>query len=272
MALGLCHPCQDKHVQRAAAVLIDGVPKCIRCVRGDGAVRPLFAEPECDLTAVLPPVAEPRLKRGPTLFPMHLEQQEREAHAASQSSVDTRLTTVRIQPKRPSTGVRKPSSVLSAPPAPTVRPELATPETKLQQETCYIQNAYAPIVTYLLQETVAAMAMTMDDYLVRSNSPRYATIRHMAAWLIRKHTRVSLNHIGRRLGCMHHTSVMHGVRKIDAQCHKDRGLAVILDQIAESAHRRQMGKESEIRATRAKIHGALLTTCSYPDLLQAGAA
>lgn len=59
--------------------------------------------------------------------------------------------------------------------------------------------------------------------------------RQVAFWILRQGNRYSLPEIGRRIGYRDHTSVLHGVRKIDRLMAADPGLAAEIHALASEA-------------------------------------
>lgn len=260
--LGLCYSCLENDIERRASVLIDGVPRCMPCVRGDGAVRPLYAEP----VDLLPPVPEPRLRRKSPVLPMHLTPAEMSELCPAASPAE-RPVVFRI---RPDVALPKPS--------PVVVPK-AKPRT-IEDAAFRTENPKAPIVQFLMEELAEEMAMRMADYSNHRKSRPHVTLRHMAIWLIRKHTQVSFPAIGRLMGHMHHTSVMHGARCIEKRMQTDRGMATVLEIVWQRAsHRRKQQtsvkhfSQTEFAEMQNMVRKAMLASMrEVTELLQAGAA
>jgi chromosomal replication initiation ATPase DnaA len=67
---------------------------------------------------------------------------------------------------------------------------------------------------------------------IRSNCAAIVEARQVAWYLSRQLTALSTVTIGRILGCFHHTTVIHGIRKIECQIREDRELRAIVGRVA----------------------------------------
>jgi chromosomal replication initiator protein len=67
----------------------------------------------------------------------------------------------------------------------------------------------------ILEETAAYFGITVQDLVSKSRSRPLTTARHVAMYLLREHTGLSLIKIGE---CFHrdHTTVLHGIKKIES--------------------------------------------------------
>lgn len=268
MPLGQCIPCLDHHEERAAAVLIDGVPQCMRCVRGDGAVRPMFAE----APNVLPLTPEPRLQRKADVLPQHLTPSELlELMPPTKPVV---REPIRMVPTRP---------IVLAPAKPTTTagPQIVPlPPKAVPADDFLTENVNAPFVTFLLEELAKALGMRMSDYTCKTKTRPYVTLRQMASWLLRKHTRCSLPAVGRRMGFQHHTTVRHSALCIEARMQADRGMARMLEQVWQSANERLAQQKASVRVHQISFTGTqqsvipavLAGLRQMTEMLQAGAA
>jgi len=90
-----------------------------------------------------------------------------------------------------------------------------------------------------VQLTMKAVGQIVSDYYgVRwadiISQRRTADVmrpRHVAMWMARHHTRLSLPEIGRRMGGRDHTTVLHGVKKIAAKRRENPNLDQELGEI-----------------------------------------
>lgn len=67
----------------------------------------------------------------------------------------------------------------------------------------------------LLRRVCAAMEVTPQQLLHGGRGRAMSDVRHIAAWVCRQATGASYPVVGQALGGMHHTSVMHAVRRVD---------------------------------------------------------
>ena len=86
----------------------------------------------------------------------------------------------------------------------------------------------------------------------RNQAEPYRTNRHVAIWLQRALTRASFPQIGRHWSGLHHSSVIHAVRHIDALRVADAHLAGLLDDLIA------MLREQPVQRRLAAAGGALV--------------
>ena len=67
----------------------------------------------------------------------------------------------------------------------------------------------------ILDETAAYFGLSPDDLVSKSRSRPMTTARHMAMYLLRELTGLSLIKIGERFD-RDHTTAIHGIRKIES--------------------------------------------------------
>jgi phage regulator Rha-like protein len=108
-----------------------------------------------------------------------------------------------------------------AAPKPKPEPiELTLPESKLQLEP----GPVFKVGVRSVQELVAkAYSLSVEFLLQRDNSPRVVEPRQVAMYLASQVLGVSMSEIGRQFG-KHHTTVMHSVRKVEADRKVDKNL------------------------------------------------
>ena len=251
-----CQPCQDRGVVRAAKLRLDGLAVCNACARGgdSAGVRRTFAA-ERDLNL---PTAEPKLARKADRLPMHLSPEEfAELKAAGVKGSAVRMAiqrpplrsehgTLCLVCSQPGTNVFHTApcpareSLPVAPGLPPAKPaalQMVKREV-LPLDTYRTANPSASIVVIILEETAAALGMRVSDYRVRRKARAYVTLRHMASWVLRQHTALTMPAIGILMGGQHHTSVMHGVETMQARIDTEQGPAGISELIWKNACRR----------------------------------
>lgn len=80
----------------------------------------------------------------------------------------------------------------------------------------------------IIKVVARSEGVTVADILGASRSKEITRARHRAMYLAKRITGKSLPDLGRRFGVRDHTTVLHGVRKIEMQCARDpRALAAI---------------------------------------------
>jgi hypothetical protein len=73
----------------------------------------------------------------------------------------------------------------------------------------------APACAPFLRRVCEALEVTPQQLLYGGRCKSLANARHIAMWVCREATGASYPEIGKALGGMDHTSVMHGVRRVD---------------------------------------------------------
>jgi chromosomal replication initiator protein len=74
----------------------------------------------------------------------------------------------------------------------------------------------APACSPFLRRVCEALEVTPQQLLHGGRCKSLANARHIAMWVCREATGASYPEIGKALGGMHHTSVMHGVRRVES--------------------------------------------------------
>jgi chromosomal replication initiator protein len=79
-----------------------------------------------------------------------------------------------------------------------------------------------PLTVTQIQEAVCEQyGITADELLGKSRAARVAGPRQVAMYLARMHTKASLPAIGQAFGGRNHTTVLHAIKKVEAQIGKD---------------------------------------------------
>ena len=76
--------------------------------------------------------------------------------------------------------------------------------------------------------------MPVSNLKARNNSPQVAFPRQVAMYLCKQLTRCSLPEIGRRFGGKHHSTVIHGVQKIQKKRNQEKDFDKLLDSFIHS--------------------------------------
>jgi hypothetical protein len=87
-----------------------------------------------------------------------------------------------------------------------------------------------PQVSAIVRFVAKCHGISMTDFISDRKTARLVRPRHMAMWLAKEMTTKSLPFIGKRLGGRDHTTILHGVRKIEALRKTDLVLQCQLDQ------------------------------------------
>ena len=77
------------------------------------------------------------------------------------------------------------------------------------------RNPPARACSPFLRQVCECLGVTPAQLLRGGRAPRFADARHVAAWVCREATGASYPEIGKSLGGFHHTSVLHGVRRVE---------------------------------------------------------
>ena len=78
--------------------------------------------------------------------------------------------------------------------------------------------------------------LKVTDLKSRNNSKPIAKPRQIAMYLSKSLTQASLPEIGRRFGGKHHSTVIHSIRKVDEQRHKNGDFNTLITSFLESFH------------------------------------
>ena len=86
----------------------------------------------------------------------------------------------------------------------------------------------------IIAVTAVAYGYTPGDLQGPSRKQRLVKARHMAMFLCRRHTDLSLPRIGRLLGGRDHTTVIHGIEKTKERMRSDPDLAGQVSKLSET--------------------------------------
>lgn len=83
-----------------------------------------------------------------------------------------------------------------------------------------------------IQRRVAELfGLEINQLKTRTNSRAIVVPRQIAMYMAREFTHASLPQIGRQFGCMHHTTVLHAIKKITYQRSNDSELTDVLEKL-----------------------------------------
>jgi hypothetical protein len=86
-------------------------------------------------------------------------------------------------------------------------------------------NQTGPTVSTIIRVVASIAAVTPLDIRSDRRDKHVALARHIAMWIVRRETLMSYPHIGEAIGRRDHTTVIHGVRRIDRMMGADRAFA-----------------------------------------------
>jgi chromosomal replication initiator protein len=104
-------------------------------------------------------------------------------------------------------------------------------------------SAHAPTVASIMKCVAEFYGTSIEDMTGYRRSRPFVRPRHIAMWLARHLTTLSLPQIGRAFGGRDHTTVLHGVRKVDKLRDAYPGLRRATDELL--AHFREIREVSE---------------------------
>lgn len=87
----------------------------------------------------------------------------------------------------------------------------------------------------ILNVVAREFLMTTDDLKKRTRETRISGPRQIVMWVARDVTKLSLTQIGEKLGGFDHTTVMHGVRTVEAKMANDEKFAAQVRRLAHDA-------------------------------------
>ena len=111
-----------------------------------------------------------------------------------------------------------------------------------------------PTVRMILKHTAALGELGTEDIISQRRDARVVYWRHIAMYLSKKMTTKSLPHIGRYLGFRDHSTVHHGIRKVE----KQRLVDDLLDQhvlAVEDSLRKTLAASQIVAAVTGGDHG-----------------
>jgi chromosomal replication initiator protein len=101
----------------------------------------------------------------------------------------------------------------------------------------FIKTRVRRITIEAVQHAVAEQfGLSVARLREKGNSRPVAVPRQIAMYLSRELTEASFPQLGLRFGGRHHTTVMHGIRKIAQQARSDRDLAAVLAKLQKILH------------------------------------
>jgi hypothetical protein len=120
----------------------------------------------------------------------------------------------------------KPRLLLTAPP-PDTRPLWLKPQLQ--------EGVFGPVrrIQYVVSE---AYGISVGELLGVDRTDRVVRPRHVAMYLSKALTRMSMLEIGRRFGGRDHSTVLHAVHKIERQCQDDPELMHTINNIKGSLY------------------------------------
>lgn len=121
-----------------------------------------------------------------------------------------------------------PSPPVFVPPAFWTRPTEDAPVVEHERDWLIIDTT--PKVVNIIRETAAHYGVTVGDVMSQRRTANVIRPRQIAMYLSKVLTRRSLPDIGNRFGGRDHTTILHGVRKIEAMV--EAGDATTLADVA----------------------------------------
>lgn len=98
-----------------------------------------------------------------------------------------------------------------------------------------------------LKDIIAVVAaeykMSPEHMMERTRRPAVARPRQIVMWIAREYTKLSLPQIGERMGGYDHTTIMYGIKVIQAKMLKDPTLEVRVRQLAALSAMRAARRE-----------------------------
>ncbi len=103
---------------------------------------------------------------------------------------------------------------------------------KEQLESIINPDSHKTVTPELIIEIVAEhFQKTPDQLLSKSRSSDIARPRQIAMYLCKQMTQTSLTDIGRILGGRDHSTIIHGIEKIEKECKKDQSTQNLIETI-----------------------------------------
>jgi chromosomal replication initiator protein len=94
-----------------------------------------------------------------------------------------------------------------------------------------LQTPRAPLIEDIQRVTCRFFKVSRNDMLSSRRDKRVAHPRHIAMFLAKTLTLKSLPELGRRFGGRDHTTILHGVRKIESLVRSDWEVAFDVAQV-----------------------------------------
>ena len=91
---------------------------------------------------------------------------------------------------------------------------------------------------YILSIVANYFNVTSDEILSSKRTQEIAYARHIAMYLIREFTNLSLPKIGQELGGRNHATIMHGIKNIESSMQTDSDTKKIIDELVKNLENR----------------------------------
>lgn len=85
-----------------------------------------------------------------------------------------------------------------------------------------------------------------NEILTRRRQKQIVLARHVAFWIAKKVTLWSLPEVGRRIGGRDHTTVLHGVRKMEVKMSKDTAFTQTIETLKAAVLERMQASHDQI--------------------------
>lgn len=118
---------------------------------------------------------------------------------------------------RPQESERPATMLLHPRPCPSRAPRPLPQWAAIQQPAIPRNPGNRPLVPEIMAAVARQQRVGVNDILSRRRFNNIVHARQLVMWLCRKHTTHSLPEIGRRLAGKDHTTVLHGIRQVDAR-------------------------------------------------------
>lgn len=121
--------------------------------------------------------------------------------------------------------------------------EISVETVKARLKDAFIVGGdFIPSADDIINETAKYYTQTPEDIKGQSRATDPKNARHVAMYLIRRMTNLSLEDIGKIFDNRHHSTVLTAVRKIDHKIANDSTLSEIVKQITSNIQNRSSGR------------------------------
>jgi chromosomal replication initiator protein len=93
--------------------------------------------------------------------------------------------------------------------------------------------AIVPKTADVLSVVSTTFGVRVSVLTSRTRSYEICVARHVAMWLMQMHANMTLPRIGKELGGRHHTTVLHGIRRIEHRQRSDQWFGEMLEQLGQ---------------------------------------
>ena len=100
-------------------------------------------------------------------------------------------------------------------------------------------GVYVPSPDVIIEETARYYSITAEDVKGQKRSKNIAMARHMAIYLVRTLTNLSLNDVGAHFEDRNHSTVLSSVKKIEDLIQADKDIAATIRDITSNINARQ---------------------------------